>query len=71
MPKNTRFLLKMTKNSLRYIFIKFITYILFIQYSHMIPYFDREEIKGIGARKVGVYPLMLPLRRYRWGTLTQ
>ena len=28
-------------------------------------------LKGIGVRNVGVYPLILPPRRYRWGTITQ
>ena len=44
MPQKTRFLLKITENSLRYIFIKLITHILFIQFLHMIPFFDREEL---------------------------
>jgi len=45
MPKTHDFLLKITENSLRYIFIKFITYILFIQYSHMILFYVRDELE--------------------------
>ena len=42
MPKTRWYLFKITQNSLKYIIIKFTTYILFIIYSHIIPFFDRE-----------------------------
>ena len=41
-PKTHDFLFKMTQNKFKYIFIKFTTYILFIKYSHIIPFVDRE-----------------------------